>query len=113
VNVSIATFSNAPDLKRTQPINFVSAAAPPIFLATGDADTTVYPKNTHVLAARLRAAGSTVVEKTYAGLDHVDTLLSLSTVFRGKAPVLSDIVNFIASVDQVPSLVTQPAQAPK
>jgi acetyl esterase/lipase len=42
---------------RSQPINYVTAQAPPMLLATGTADTTVLPRNTDHLADRLRQAG--------------------------------------------------------
>jgi acetyl esterase/lipase len=97
VDVAIAAFSQAPNLARTQPVNLANAQAPPMFLATGDRDTTVYPKNTYHLATKLRRAGANVVEKTYPGLDHADTVLALSTAFRSKAPVLDDVARFISS----------------
>ncbi len=52
-----AAFGNWPNPRETQPISFARAGAPPLLLATGDADTTVRPRNTEALAARIRAAG--------------------------------------------------------
>jgi acetyl esterase/lipase len=89
-----AAFGAAADLSQTQPITFARRDAPPIFLATGDADTTVYPRNTHRLAAELRAAGAPVEERTYPGVGHPGILLALSLPFRGKAPVLDDVDAF-------------------
>ncbi|CAN5446972.1 alpha/beta hydrolase [soil metagenome] len=89
------TFGQAPDLPGTQPARYVRAGSPPAFLATGEADTTVYPRNTLALAAALRAKGVLVEERHYAGLDHADTVLALSKPLRGKAPLLAEMVAFL------------------
>ena len=89
------TFADSPDLPATQPGAYARPDAPAAFLATGDADTTVYPRNTRKLAAALGAAGARVEERHYAGLDHSDTVLALSRPLRGKAPVLTDMVTFL------------------
>lgn len=91
-----AAFGGASDLGRTQPINFVSRGAPALFLATGEDDTTVRPRNTRALAERMSRAGAPVVVKIYPGVGHIDILLALSLPFRSKAPVLDDVADFIA-----------------
>ncbi|WP_375274050.1 alpha/beta hydrolase [Methylorubrum thiocyanatum] len=92
---SIEVFGQAPDPEATQPVSFAGAHSPPTFLATGDKDTVVKPRNTASLAARLRNARVPVQERTYAGLDHSDTLLALSVSFRRKAPVLAEMSAFL------------------
>ena len=94
VDSTQAAFSNAPDANQTQPIHFVSKTAPPLFLATGDEDTTVKPRNSQQLAERLKLAGGKVVLKTYPGIGHVGILLAISTAFRSRAPVVDDVINF-------------------
>jgi acetyl esterase/lipase len=89
------TFGEAKDLPRTQPVSFVRADAPPAFLATGDRDTIVYPRNTVTLSALLRAKGAVVEEKHYPDVDHINMVLALSRLFRGKAPVLKDMTDFL------------------
>jgi acetyl esterase/lipase len=89
------TFGEAADLPGTQPTRFVTASSPPAFLATGDADTMVFPRNTVKLAAKLRAAGVTVEEKHYPGVDHVRMVLALSRPFRNRAPVLDQMTAFL------------------
>jgi len=89
------TFGEAADLPATQPTRFVDAHSPPAFLATGDADTMVYPRNTVKLAARLRAAGVEVEERHYPGVDHVRMVLALSRPFRSRAPVLQQMTAFL------------------
>jgi acetyl esterase/lipase len=93
--ITTRTFSEAPDLAATQPGRFARADAPPLFLATGDRDRTVYPRNTERLAAALRAAGGCVEERCYPGMDHAGTVLALSRSFRGRAPVLDDLATFL------------------
>ncbi len=93
--VTNAAFGNARNLAQTQPITFVRRDAPPILLATGSADTTVLPKNTNNLAARLSAVGAAVTVKVYDGLGHADTALALTPLFSWRAPVLGDVVAFI------------------
>jgi acetyl esterase/lipase len=99
VDATRQAFAGVSDLKSTQPLNQVRKGrfAPPVMLATGDADDLVYPRNTVALAARLRDTGHAVEEKHYAGVDHTGTLLSISRPFRGKAPVLDDIIAFLAA----------------
>lgn len=93
--VTRRTFGDYPDLPATQPGAYARPDSPPAFLATGDADTTVKPRNTKALAAALRAKGVVVDERHYAGLNHADTVLALSRPFRGKAPVLAEMTAFL------------------
>jgi acetyl esterase/lipase len=89
------TFGQFPDLPATQPAAYVGADSPPAFLATGEDDTTVRPRNTRILAAALRAQGVAVEERHYPSLNHADTVLALSRPFRGKAPVLAEMTAFL------------------
>lgn len=89
------TFGEAADLPGTQPTSFVTKDSPPAFLATGDADTMVFPRNTVKLAAKYRAAGAEVEEKHYPGIDHVNMVLAISRMFRARAPVLDEMTAFL------------------
>jgi acetyl esterase/lipase len=89
-------FGRSTDLASTQPINFVTANAPPMFLATGGDDTTVKPRNTAALADRMKRAGRPVRVRTYPGVSHIGIMLALSVPFRSNAPVLDDVAQFIA-----------------
>lgn len=95
VPASIKAFAHWPRPAETQPITFASAAAPPVLLATGDQDDTVRPGNTRALADRLRSAGAPVEEKTYPGVGHAGTLVGIARPFRGRAPILDDVADFI------------------
>lgn len=88
-------FGQAGDLPGTQPLAYVSKDSPAAFLATGDADSVVYPRNTTALARKLRDAGVAVEERHYAGVDHIRIVLALSRPLRGEAPVLAEMTDFL------------------
>ena len=88
-------FGHAADLPATQPLAHVRPDSPPDFLATGDADSMVYPRNTTALARKLREAGVAVEERHYAGVDHIRMVLALSRPLRGHAPVLDEMTEFL------------------
>ena len=92
--VTQAAFGQAPDLPDTQPVRHVDASAPRAFLATGADDTTVRPRNTEKLAAKLREAGVSVETRVYPKLGHVGIVTALARPLRGKAPVLDDATGF-------------------
>ena len=98
VEATIDTFGKWPRTDETQPISFTRAGAPPLFLATGSDDTTVYPRNTTALARKQRAAGGRVTEKVYPGIGHAGILTALTPTFRDKAPVLADVTAFFKSL---------------
>ncbi|ORE94997.1 alpha/beta hydrolase [Aurantimonas sp. 22II-16-19i] len=80
----------------SQPVNFVSGDEPPALLITGADDTTVDPKNTQSLAARLKAAGVPVETTVYPGLGHIDTISSFSTVLPlGDRRIRAEVIRFI------------------
>ncbi len=87
----------APDPARTQPITFARKDAPPMLLATGDMDTTVYPRNTRNLGRRLNELGAPVETIEYAGVGHAGIVVALAPLFRGNTPVLTDLVRFLRS----------------
>jgi acetyl esterase/lipase len=79
----------------SQPINYVTANAPPTLLVHGLKDTTVYPKNTINLEAALVAAGARTTAKYYANAAHSDLIAALSPLARRRAGTLADIREFI------------------
>ena len=93
-----ATFGAADDLPATQPVAHVAADAPPALLATGDADRTVRPRNSDVLAARLAAAAVAVERRRYPGIGHVGLVTAIARPLRGRAPVLDDMAEFARRV---------------
>ena len=93
--VTERTFGHVPDLPATQPVNHVRANTPPLLLATGDADTTVRPGHSVELAKRLQAAGGAAELILYPGVTHTGPLKAIARPFRGHAPVLQDIAEFL------------------
>jgi acetyl esterase/lipase len=83
----------------TQPIHFVRPDAPPMLLMHGTADTVVRPRNSQRLAAALKRAGAEAELKLYPGKSHIDTIKSLSPLFRGATTALSDSVAFFEAHD--------------
>jgi acetyl esterase/lipase len=59
----------------------------------------VRPRNSEALAKKLRAAGVSVDLRSYPKMGHVGLLLALARPFRGRAPVLQDVANFVRKVD--------------
>jgi len=84
-------FAGVDDLAATQPVNLVTAEAPPMLLLAGSADTRVPPRNAEQLARRLQGAGGRAEVRHYRGLGHAGTLLSLARPFRARADIPGDI----------------------
>ena len=106
------TFGAVRDPAETQPVCHVAPGDPPAFLASGDKDTMVLPRNSDALAARLRKAGTMVERRSYPGLGHVGLVVALAQPFRGKAGVLNDIAQFarrVTGADLPPKPTSPPA----
>ncbi|MBS0296564.1 MAG: alpha/beta hydrolase [Proteobacteria bacterium] len=95
VPASVNAFGQAPDPQATQPIRYARGDAAPLFLAHGGKDTVVRVRNSTALADAVRSKGGQAEFKLYRDLDHVEIVLALSRPFRGKAPVLDDVVRFL------------------
>jgi acetyl esterase/lipase len=87
-----------PDDDTTQPINHVSAGAPPALLLTGSRDRTVEPGNSVRLAARLHAAHDQAMVRSYRWVGHLGIIGAFARPLRMLAPVLRDVAGFVASV---------------
>ena len=108
VKAAVEAFGSSPHPESTQPINLVTPEAPPMWLATGDADLIVRPSNSSLLAARLRANRVPVTERVYKDLGHLDTVFALSMPWRGRAPVLDEMVAFFTSLGAFNAASTEP-----
>ena len=89
-----ASFGEAPDPAQTQPVNYARADAPPLLLLTGEADTTVKPRNTRALAQAMTQASGAAQTGFYPGMDHADILLALASPWRRDRAVLDRITAF-------------------
>ncbi|TMU82874.1 alpha/beta hydrolase [Pseudomonas fluorescens] len=82
---------------QSQPINHVSRGAPPALLIAASKDDLVNPtRNTGGLASKLREAGVPVQDLYYSRLNHITLVATLSRPLRQLAPVLDQVVGFIA-----------------
>lgn len=96
----IDIFGGRDGIPETQPINFVTAAAPAALLLHGATDRIVAPENTRKLAARWRQAGRPVQEIIYPHYKHLTILLYLASFLQEGEPVIRDVTAFIAASGQ-------------
>jgi acetyl esterase/lipase len=82
---------------QSQPINHVRRGAPPALLIAASKDDLVNPtRNTGGLASKLRAAGVPAQDLYYSRPSHITLVATLSRPLRRLAPVLDQVVGFIA-----------------
>lgn len=96
--VTRAAFGGASDLPATQPIAHAGRGDPPTLLLTAGKDRLVFPQGAERLAAALKANGVAVEHRTYQQVGHIGILTAIARPFRGKAPVLEDVVAFARTV---------------
>ena len=80
----------------SQPINHVTAAAPPALLLAARQDTLVNPeRNTGGMARQLRAQGVPVSEQYYDKVGHATLVASLAWPLRSLVPTLDAVEQFV------------------
>jgi acetyl esterase/lipase len=83
---------------RSQPIEFGATPGRPAFLGAAVDDRVVNPsRSTLALAARLRAAGTVVSLHMYRRATHATLIGAFAAPLRWVAPVLDDVLAFIAA----------------
>lgn len=95
--ISRRTFGDVASPERTQPVHLVHAGVPPMFLATGERDRLVWPRNTIALAAALRRIGVPVEERHYPRAGHAELLLALGSLLPGPRALRDDLGGFLAA----------------
>ena len=80
---------------KSQPINFVDGKNPPIFLAVGMKDGTVWPRNTYNLAKKIKEKNGLVEVHEFASYGHVDMVAKLAKPLRGNGELLKSVTTFI------------------
>lgn len=86
-------------LPETQPIRHARAAAPPLLLLHGLADTTVSPRNSERLDAAQKQLGASSTLVEYPDIGHIGLIAALARPVRlYSAPVLRDITRFIGNL---------------
>ena len=88
-------FSSAIHPIETQPIFYADRTDPSLLLLTGDADTTVKPRNSHRLAEAMQQRGGKARVIAYPNIAHIGILISLARSLNFIAPTLEDTTNFI------------------
>jgi acetyl esterase/lipase len=106
-------FGKAPNPEGTQPINLITAEAPPMLLASGTSDPIVRMQNSTAFANRLRAQGVWVTEKLYEGFGHMEPVVALGALWRWRMPVLADTLDFFQTFGAFPSGVRRPLYVPE
>lgn len=101
-------FGHVEDPTLTQPITFARGDAPPMLLLTGDADTTVKPRNSKVLAKALTDRGGRAELVILPGVDHAGPVLKLAQPFARDASVTTAVLRFLGSL-RPPSAPVQAA----
>lgn len=82
-------------VERTQPIEYVRADAPPLWLGHGTADTVVRVRNSQRLAAAMHKVGGSATLRTYDGLSHNDVIMALTGPLSYKGPILPEMTDFL------------------
>ena len=96
-SVTLKRIFGDPAPRTTQPIDFVTANAPPTLLITGSDDTTVDPGNSRRLAAALNAAGRPVQHRVYPDIGHGRVVAGFSPALARGVPVTDEVVQFVVS----------------
>ena len=102
-------FGDAPDPVLTQPIHFVRGDAPRVLLVTGNADTTVKPRNSIALAKALTEAGLPTRPVVLNEVDHGGTVMMMAAPFKRDRRVLDPVLAFLAAQCQPNLGQSQPA----
>lgn len=90
-----AIFAPASQYPASQPVNFVDGGEAPALLIHGDDDSVAWPRNSRRLAARIREHGGVVETHYLPGVGHRRPALALSSAFRGVAPIVPTMNDFL------------------
>ena len=69
-----------------------------LWLASGEEDATVRPRNSQNLAAAIEKAGGSATLRLYPGIGHTGIVMALSAPFRSRGPVLDEASDFLRGV---------------
>ena len=83
----------------SQPVNFVSNDAPPLYLLHGEEDRRVRRGHSKSLMEKQLSAGGQAQREVYQNMGHVDIILSFSALHRWRSKVVTDVREFIHAID--------------
>lgn len=81
----------------SQPVNFVRADAPELYLLHGEIDNRVRRGHSKSLMEKQLAVGGKASREVYPDMGHADTLVSFSRIHRRNSKLIRDIQSFIQS----------------
>ena len=87
-------FVDQAKLDLAQPVRYARGDAPPMLLQHGADDTVVLPRNSLVLADKIKAAGGQAHAIIYPDTGHSGILLIFSEIL-GRSPILDDTLDFL------------------
>jgi acetyl esterase/lipase len=90
--VTKAAFGKAEDLEATQPVNRVTADAPPMIFLHGADDEVVRPQNSTRMEELLTEQGIRTRSVIYDDIDHIEIIVAVP--LTKKAPVVADMKAF-------------------
>ncbi len=83
---------------RSQPVNYVRADAPMLYLLHGADDRRVRRGHSKSLMEKQLAVGGQARREVYEAMGHVDAVVSFSRIHRRKSKLIHDIQSFIHSL---------------
>lgn len=102
-----AIFGSDETQRAAQPIHYVRGDNPPLLLAVGLQDGTVWPRNTFHLAQAIRAQHGQVEVIEFPKYGHVDMVAKLAKPLRGNSELLNAIVQFLQGHSALHPVVPQ------
>ncbi len=93
-------FGSDAEQPKSQPINFVDGKNPPMLLAVGKKDNTVWPRNTYNLARKIKKNNGQVQVITFENYGHIDMVAKLAKPLRGDGELLKGVVDFIQNTPE-------------
>ncbi|MES2580154.1 MAG: alpha/beta hydrolase [Pseudomonadota bacterium] len=101
-------FGSESEQWKSQPINFVDGKNPPMLLAVGKKDGTVWPRNTYNLAEKIKKNNGLVKVVTFENYGHIDMVAKLAKPLRGDGELLKTVTDFIQNTPAINSGINKP-----
>ncbi len=91
-------FGNNEQQWKSQPINFADGKNPPLLLAVGLKDGTVWPRNSYNLAKKIKANNGKVKVVEFSEYGHIDMVAKLAKPLRGNGELIKSVTDFIKNI---------------